>query len=77
VDKQQVLNIICMIPYSCLSYMARKSHTPNYIVCGMSGCTVFFPHNLIKGTTFGKNSCVFRFSLQFLSETFIILRTIQ
>jgi len=54
-DKQQVLNIISTDPYSCLSYTACKPHTPNYIfVCGMSGCTLFFPHDLIKDTTFGK-----------------------
>jgi len=54
-DKQLALNIIIMDPYSCLSYTACKSHTPNYIVvCGMSGCALFFPYDLIKGTNFGK-----------------------
>jgi hypothetical protein len=40
-----------------------------------------FPHYLIKGTIFGKTllnlKCVFWFSLQLLSETFLILRRIQ
>ena len=37
-----------------------------------------FPHYLINGTVFGKKlpnvKCVFWFSLQLLSETFLILR---
>jgi hypothetical protein len=40
-----------------------------------------FPHYLINGTIFGKKlsniKCVFLFSLQLLSETFLILRRIQ
>jgi hypothetical protein len=65
-----------------LSYAACKAHAPYYIViCGLSGCTVFFPHYLINGTIFGKRllniKCVFWFYLQLLSETFIILRRIQ
>jgi hypothetical protein len=43
----------------------------------MSGCTTFFPHNLLKGTNFEKKKhCVFRFSLC-LSERLIVLKTIQ
>lgn len=35
-----------------LTYPARNAHAPKYIVmCGPSGCTVFFPH-----TTFGKEN---------------------
>jgi hypothetical protein len=40
----------------------------------------FFPHYLINATIFGKtilNINVFRFSLQLLYETFLILRRIQ
>jgi hypothetical protein len=41
----------------------------------------FFPHYYINGTIFGKTllniKCVFWFSLQLLSETFLILRIIQ
>jgi hypothetical protein len=40
-----------------------------------------FPHYLINGTIFGKMllniKCVFWFSLQLLSETFLIIRIIQ
>ena len=40
-----------------------------------------FPHYLINGTIFGKKllniKCVFWFSLQLLSETFLILKIIQ
>jgi hypothetical protein len=40
-----------------------------------------FPHYLINGTIFGKKllniQCVFWFSLQLLSETFLIIRRIQ
>ena len=48
------------------------------VVCGLSGCTIFFPHYLINSMIFGKKllniKFVFRFSLQLLSETFLILR---
>jgi hypothetical protein len=41
----------------------------------------FFPHYLLNVTIFGRNlwniKCVFCFSLQFLSETFLILRRIK
>jgi hypothetical protein len=41
----------------------------------------FFPHCLIKGTLFEKKllntKCVFCFSVQILSETFLILNMIQ
>jgi hypothetical protein len=45
---------------------------------GLFGSTVFFPYYLINGTMFEKPllniKCVFCFSLQILSETFLILR---
>jgi len=46
---------------------------------GLPGSTEFFPNFLINGTIFKKKkflntNCVFRFSLQVLSETFLILR---
>ena len=50
------------------------------VICGLSGCTVFFHVILINGTTFEKKKklfnikCVFLFSLQFLSATFLIFR---
>jgi hypothetical protein len=48
------------------------------VICGLSGCTILFPHYLINGAIFGKmllnTKCVFWFSVQLLSETFLILR---
>jgi len=47
---------------------------------GLSDSTIFFPHYLINGTIFEKKKLlntkhVFWFSLQLVSETFLILRT--
>ena len=51
------------------------------VTCGLPRCTMFFPHFLINGGIMGKKllntKCVFRFSLQLLSETFLLLRRIQ
>ena len=70
---------VCCV-YS-LSYPACEAHAPYYIViCGLSGSTIFSPHYLINGTTFGKKlniKCVFWFSLQRLSQICLILRRIQ
>jgi len=50
------------------------------VICGLLYSTVFFPHYFINGTIFGgwgeflNTKCVFWFSLQLLSETFLILR---
>jgi len=71
----------CM--FVALGYPACKAHAPYYIViCGLPRSTIFPPHYLINGTTFGKKKllntkCVFRFSVQILSETFLIPRRIQ
>jgi len=47
------------------------------VICGLSSCTVFFSHYLKNGTIFEKKllnvKCVI-FSLQQLSETFLLLR---
>ena len=62
-----------------LSYPACNAHTPYYIgMSGLSYCTTFFPR-LINGTIFAEKklldiNCVVVFSLQRLSETFLILR---
>jgi hypothetical protein len=63
-------------------YPAFKAHAPYCIVvCGLSGCTIFFPNCLINGMIFGRKvmntKCVFWFRLQLLSETFLILRSVQ
>jgi len=48
------------------------------VICGLPRLCVIFPHYLINYTIFGKKllntKCVFWFSLQLLSETFLILR---
>jgi hypothetical protein len=78
----KAISIIYSECVCCLSYPAHTAHAPYYIVtCGLSGCTIFFTHYLINCTIFGKMllniKCVFWFSLQLLSETFLILRRIQ
>ena len=63
-----------------LSYPACKAHALYYtVICSLSGSTVFFL--ITNGTIFGEEKYwtqnVFWFSLQLLSETFLILRRIQ
>ena len=61
-----------------LLYPARNVHAPYYIVmCGLSGYTKLF--NVMSKTANVSEKlldikCVFSFSLQILSETFLILR---
>jgi hypothetical protein len=59
-----------------LNYLSCKAHAPYCIVTCLS--LPCFPHNLIKGTIYGNTllntKFVFWFSLQLLSETFLILR---
>jgi hypothetical protein len=49
-------------------------------VCGLSGCTIFFPHYFVNGLIFEREIehevCVMSF-LQLLSQTFVILNRIQ
>ena len=59
----------------------RICSTQQYIVmCGLSGCTIVFPHYLMNGMIFGKNNehkmCGLIFSIR-SSETFLILRRIH
>jgi hypothetical protein len=67
-----------------LSYPACKAHAPHYIVmCGLSGFTIFF-HIISEterssgggGGELLNTQCAFLFSLQILSEIFLILRRI-
>ena len=50
------------------------------VICGLPGCAIFF-HIMSQTARFSKNSYwtqnVFWFSLQLLSETFLILRRIK
>jgi len=62
-----------------LSHPAYKQHAPYYtVICALSGSTTFFHKN---GIIFWKRllniKCVFWFSLQLLSQIFLILRTEQ
>ena len=68
----------CVLACS-LAYPASKAHAPCYNVnCGHMALPYIFLHYVISGTILKKNlliiKYVFRFSLQILSETFLILR---
>jgi hypothetical protein len=74
---------VCVRAHTCsLSYPAYKAYAPYYIVlCGLSGCTIYFSHHLINGTVFRKKSystymCILIFVTTF-SEIFLILRIIH
>ena len=76
-----VLHILSVCVCS-LSHSACKAHAPYYIViCGPSSSTMFFPHYLTKGLIFVNTllniKCVFWFSLQLVSDTFLIMTRIQ
>jgi hypothetical protein len=75
VEKQSVLSIMSL--FSCRDYPACNAHAPYCHLCPAPLYSIF-PHYLTNGTIFGKQSpktkCVFWFSLQLLSETFLILR---
>jgi len=52
------------------------------VICGLPRSAIFFSRYLIKGTILEKKkllntNCVFSFSLQLLSQTFLILRSTQ
>jgi len=68
--------IFCALVCS-LRYPACNAHAPYCHPCPAPLYNIF-PHYLINGTIFVKKllntKCVFWFSLQFLSETFLILR---
>ena len=64
-----------------LANPACNSYAPYCdVICGPLGLHHIFRHYLINGAIFGKKllniKCVFLFSLQLLSETFSIIRTI-
>jgi hypothetical protein len=60
-----------------IQHVKRKHHI---VICGLSGSTTFFHIISFNGTMCGKMlmnlTCVFLFSLQLLSETFLIVRRI-
>ena len=59
----------------------REVRMHRIVICGLSASYHIFPQHLFKGTIFGnkllKKRYLFRFSLQILSETFLILRKIK
>jgi hypothetical protein len=64
-----------------VALLIQHSMRVRHIVCGLSGSTIFFRYFLKNDSIFGIKilniKCVFWFSLQLLSETFLILRRIQ
>ena len=83
-EKQEVLNILSGCLYTCLSYPPCKLHlfyAKLYCHLWPVWLNHIFPHYLMNRTIFRKDllyiKCVFWFSLQLLSETFLILRRIQ
>ena len=68
--------------FCSLSYPTRLAHAPCYVVtCGLSGSTTF-SHIIAHKTRFFlkpimSTQGVFSFSVQLLSETFLVLRTTE
>jgi hypothetical protein len=65
--------------FECVSAALVIQHAKRMrliIICVLSGSPMFSSHYLTNGTIFGKTllniKCVFSFSLQLLSETFLI-----
>jgi len=72
------INIPCSECVSVALGIHIAKHKRSVAICGLSRSTIFIPHYLINGTIFGEKllntKCVLSFSLQLLSETFLILR---
>jgi len=62
-----------------LRYPARNAHAPYCIaICGLSGCTILCDKQYnYQGKSVLNTKCVFWFSLQLLSKTFLVLSTIH
>jgi len=79
VERQKVLNILCVSLWPQLPSMQRPGVKLSSVACP---ALQSFPHYLTRGTTVGGGDilnakCVFWFSLQLLSEAFPILRRNQ
>jgi hypothetical protein len=71
----KIAQLVCVFLALGIQYAMRMRHI---VICGLTRPENIFPHYLINGTIFEKKllniKCVFRVSLQLLSETFFILR---
>ena len=75
----QKTNFRVSVGYNVIASLTCSAHAP---YCHLCPAPIYiFPHYLINGTIFGKKlrntKCVFWFSLQRLSETFLIPRRIE
>ena len=71
-----------LVLISCRLTQHAKRMRRIFVVCELSGCTIYFEHYLINGANLGGKKilnikCAFWFYLQILSEKFFILRRIQ
>ena len=73
---------VCLYRALVIQHTKRIFSAHHYIViCGLSGCTIVFPHYVINGSIFEKK--IFNHKMSVLifvttfSETFLILRRIQ
>ena len=58
---------VCL--YSCRSYTSFKVHAPYYIViCGLSGCTIFFPIVSYPARFLGKGYSIQNVCFDFLED---------
>jgi hypothetical protein len=68
----RVLNIMIICPYSCLSYPACKAHAPYCVdICGLSGCTIFFPTLSHKRYDFWEKVIEHKMCVLIFSTTFV------
>jgi len=76
----------CILPAGILALVIRHAYrilsaTQHIVLSVLSGCTIFFPHYLIKGMISEKKllniKCMFRLPLQILLHTLLIRRSIH
>jgi hypothetical protein len=80
-EKQSVLHNL-RGPVFVAVFIHHAMRMRHIVICGLPRSATVYPHYLINGTTFEKKKllkteCVFRVSLQLLSETSAILRRIK